>query len=216
MIISTFPARREHVALIENYGRVNRTPIIMIHSAGFYSYFRIDLQGAFPIVDTHPDEAATSDLRLLNPWPQLVDFARELTHDMENMDNYKHGHIPYAAILLYYLERWKEMHQGNYPKAYKEKTEFRKIVESGMRRDNPEGGEENFGEAVGAVLKAIVAPSLPSSLREVFEYQPMDPVSFFPRYFLLNVTVTQITQQYPVAAAKRRLGLVSSCREKKT
>lgn len=176
MIISTFPARAEHVALLENYGRVHKTPIIMAHSAGFYSYFRIDLQGAFPIVDTHPDATATTDLRLLTPWPELLDFAREMTRDIDTMDSHKHGHIPYVAILLHYLDIWRENHSGEYPKTYKEKTEFRQLVESGMRKEAG-GGEENWEEAIGAVLKTVVSPSLPNSLREVFDYQPMDPVS---------------------------------------
>ncbi|KAJ2898235.1 hypothetical protein MKZ38_004061 [Zalerion maritima] len=177
MILFTFPAKREHVALVENYGRLHRTPIVSIHSAGFYSYFRIDLQGTFPIVDTHPDTTATTDLRILDPWPELENFAMDLTHDMDNLDNHKHGHIPYVAILLHFLEKWRESHGSQNPGSYKEKVEFRKMVESGMRRDNSEGGEENFEEAAGAVLKSLGSKPLPSSLREVFEYQPLDPVS---------------------------------------
>jgi amyloid beta precursor protein binding protein 1 len=50
------------------------------------------------------------------------------------------------------------------------------LVQDGARRDNPEGGEENFDEAVAAVLKTITPSTLPPSLREVFEYKRTNPV----------------------------------------
>jgi len=170
------PIAPERLSVLEEYGRQHKTPLVAIHSAGFYSYFRISLPGAFPIVDTHPDETATTDLRLLTPWAELVEFARDMTKEIDSLDAYEHGHLPYVVILLYYLERWKQSHEGKYPSTYKEKTEFRRLVQSAARTDNPEGGEENFDEAAAAVLKTIVPPSLPSGLREVFEYTPSESV----------------------------------------
>jgi amyloid beta precursor protein binding protein 1 len=176
VIMYTHPIRPEYVALLEGYGRQHKTPLVAIHSAGFYSYFRIHLPGAFPIVDTHPDETATTDLRLLSPWPELSEFAEKMTRDIDNLDNHEHGHLPYVVILLHYLEKWKAAHGGAYPSTYKEKTEFRQMVQDAARTDSPEGGEENFEEAVAAVLKTVVPPTLPSGLREVFEYKRTDPV----------------------------------------
>jgi NEDD8-activating enzyme E1 regulatory subunit len=172
----THPISPAQLAQLEAYGQQHKTPLVAIHSAGFYSYFQINLPGAFPIVDTHPDETATTDLRLLTPWPELVTFAEGLTKDIDGLDNFEHGHLPYVVILLHYLERWKLAHDGNYPTTYKEKTEFRKIVQGATRTNNPEGGEENFEEAAAAVLKTLVPPSLPSGLKEVFEYEHTDPV----------------------------------------
>lgn len=99
-----------------------------------------------------------------------------MTKDIDTLDAYEHGHLPYVAILLHYLDKWRDSHGGAYPSTYKEKTEFRKIVQAGARTDNPEGGEENFDEAAAAVLKTVVPPSLPSGLKEVFEYEPSEPV----------------------------------------
>lgn len=90
------------------------------------------------------------------------------------MDDHDHGHIPYVVILLHYLERWREV-RGDYPKNFAEKKEFRKMVADGAR-SNPEGGEENFDEAVAAVVKTIIPTSLPTSLKEVFNYAHDDPV----------------------------------------
>ena len=177
MIMYTLPIDPAHLEVLQSYGRKHLTPLVAIHSAGLYSYFRASLPGTFPIVDTHPDEASTTDLRLLSPWPELREFATRMTKDLDSMDNHEHGHIPYVVILLHYLEQWKNAH-GQYPRNYAEKTEFRKTVSDGARRDNPEGGEENFDEAVAAVVKTIVPSSLPSSLKEVFDHCHAIPVRF--------------------------------------
>lgn len=176
LIVYTFPIDPDHLKVLQDYAGKHLTPLFAIHSAGLYSYFRVSLPGTFPIVDTHPEESATTDLRLLSPWPELQAFSRDLTKDIDAMDNHEHGHIPYLVLLLHFLEKWKETH-GDYPTKYAEKTEFRKMVAAATRTDNPEGGEENFDEAVAAVVKTIVPPSVPSSLKEVFDYPHDDPVS---------------------------------------
>ncbi len=146
-----------------------------IHSAGFYSYFQINLPGTFPVVDTHPDATATTDLRLLNPWPELAAFAEDMTKNIDDLDNYEHGHLPYVAILLHYLKEWEAAH-GKYPASYKEKAAFRELVKSKARPSDPEGVHENFLEGADAVMQTVVPLSLPSGLKEVFEYQHTDPV----------------------------------------
>ncbi|KAK0714953.1 nedd8-activating enzyme E1 regulatory subunit-like protein [Lasiosphaeris hirsuta] len=175
-IMYAHPILPEQLSLLQTYGQLHKTPLVAIHSAGFYSYFKINLPGDFPIVDTHPDETATTDLRLLSPWPELVEFAKGMTKDIDTLDAYEHGHLPYVTILLHYLEQWKESHGGAYPLTYKEKIQFRKMIQAAARTDNAEGGEENFEEAAAAVLKTVVPPSLPSGLREVFEYEPKETI----------------------------------------
>ncbi|KAL1837639.1 hypothetical protein VTJ49DRAFT_3559 [Mycothermus thermophilus] len=196
IILYTLPIRQDQLAQLEAYGQRHKTPLVAIHSAGFYSYFQLNLPGAFPIVDTHPDETATTDLRLLSPWPELVAFAEDLTKDIDNLDNYEHGHLPYVVILLHYLERWKASHDGKPPSTYKEKTEFRKLVQAAARTDNPEGGEENFDEAAAAVLKTLATPSLPSSLKEVFEYEHTDPVEQRSGFWLIADAVKQFYEKH--------------------
>jgi amyloid beta precursor protein binding protein 1 len=171
MILYTAPISRSRMELVQNYGQKHNVPVIAVHSAGFYSYFRISLPGNFPIVDTHPDSTATTDLRLLTPWEELSKFAASLTKNIETLSAHEHGHIPYVALLLHYLVQWKQTH-GSLPNTYKEKTAFRSTVAAGARTDTPEGGEENFDEAVAAVLKTISSPSVSSSVREVFDYTP--------------------------------------------
>ena len=91
------------------------------------------------------------------------------THDLESLSAHEHGHIPYLLLLLYYLQIWKTSHGGKPPTGFPEKKAFRAIVDTAMRRDNAEGGEENFEEAVKAVNKSLNPPEISSGLRDVFE-----------------------------------------------
>ncbi|KAK1975852.1 ThiF family protein [Colletotrichum cereale] len=174
MILYTLPTKPKNIQAIQSYSREHNTPLIAIHSAGFYSYFRIHLPGVYPIVDTHPDATSTTDLRLLAPWEELEAFSEEITKDIDNLNSHDHGHLPFVAILLHHLKVWKSSHNGAVPSNYKEKVEFRKLVAEATRTNNAEGGEENFEEAVAAVLKTILPPSLPSAIRQVFEYKHTD------------------------------------------
>ena len=166
-------------------------PVFYIHSNGFYSQFSVQLPQEFPIVDTHPDPVSTQDLRLLNPWPQLLQFMKAKTKDISSLNDHEHGHIPYLILLLYYLEEWKAEKNGKYPENYKEKSEFRSIVKSGERSDNSDGGEENFGEAVAAVLKSLNPPLISSGLRAVFEAEKCQSLTAkvsFQKYAHLRVS----------------------------
>ncbi|KAK3955113.1 hypothetical protein QBC32DRAFT_206174 [Pseudoneurospora amorphoporcata] len=184
-IMYTYPINHVELESLEQYSKEHKTPLIAIHSTGFYSYFTVRLPGTFPIVDTHPDETATTDLRLLSPWPELVEFAKSMTKDIDGLDNFEHGHLPFVVILLYYLDQWKATHNGAYPSKYKEKTEFRQLVRDAARTDNPEGGEENFDEAAAAVLKTVTPSSLPSGLKEVFEFEHEDPIQERPMFWII-------------------------------
>ena len=178
MIMYTHPIQKEDLALIDAYAAQHKTPVVSIHSAGFYSYFKFNIRGTFPIVDTHPDVEKTTDLRLLNPWPELVEFSREMTKDIDSLDDHDHGHIPYVVLLLYYLEKWRQSHGGENPISSKDKKEFRHLILSSARTSNPEGGEENFQEAEAAINKNIVAPRLEEGVKEIFNHQASEKVRF--------------------------------------
>ncbi|KXG52819.1 Molybdenum cofactor biosynthesis, MoeB [Penicillium griseofulvum] len=168
LVIISGPMRRSTVVPLIQEAKQLGIPVLYLHSVGFFSKFSVQLPAEFPIVETHPDPESTQDLRLLNPWPELVAAAAKLDN-LDTMDDHQHGHVPYVLLLLHFLEQWKQSHDGNAPSNYKEKTEFREFVRSQTRTSNPEGGEENFDEAVAAVLKTITPFSLRSSIREIFE-----------------------------------------------
>ena len=168
-ILATAPIAPEILRSISQEARTYNTPVFYIHCVGFYSQLTLQLPVAFPILDTHPDPETTTDLRILWPFRELRELALSKTKDLDSMNDHDHGHVPYVLLLLHYLSIWKSGHGGKPPQNYKEKTEFKELLRSGARSNNLEGGEENFDEAVAAVLKTL-NPSEPSSaVKEVFE-----------------------------------------------
>ncbi|KAI9725193.1 MAG: hypothetical protein M1828_003374 [Chrysothrix sp. TS-e1954] len=153
---------------ISEHAQRTSTPVFYIHSLGFYAHLTLQLPSAFPIVDTHPDPATTTDLRLLEPWAELTASMTKHTKDLESMDDETHGHVPYVYLLLYYLEKWKAGYDGKPPQNYSEKSAFRSMVREGARTKNAEGGEENYDEAVTNVLKNLNPHTPSSAVKEVF------------------------------------------------
>ncbi|KAL5118145.1 hypothetical protein ACEQ8H_003980 [Pleosporales sp. CAS-2024a] len=168
LLIVNAPVRPAILAKLADHAAVAAIPLFYLHSVGFYSHFSLHLPPAYPIVDTHPSPESTQDLRLLRPWPELVRYAEEKTANMDRMAPEDRGHIPYLALLLHYLDEWRKSHHGKVPDTYKEKTEFRTIVAQAARTNNPEGGEENFDEAVAAVLKSLNPPQPSSAVKDIF------------------------------------------------
>lgn len=165
-------------------------PAFYIHSLGYYSQFSLYLPPAFPIVDTHPDPTATTDLRLLKPWPELIEFAQKKTANMDTMKQDEFAHIPYICLLLHYLGQWQAQH-GKLPDSYKEKTAFRDMLRS------ISSTEENFDEACAAVLKTLNPPTAPSSVREILtapEVSSLTEIS--PPFWLIANAVQQFYMKH--------------------
>ncbi|PFH55071.1 hypothetical protein XA68_10839 [Ophiocordyceps unilateralis] len=169
IILCVLPLRPDRLASIETYAHDNHIPFVAVRSTGFYSYFHIILPGDFPVVETHPDDAANVDLRLLNPWPELMTFAGELTDNIDDLNDFDHGHLPLVVVLLHYLAVWRSNHDNMNPTTYSDKAAFRDLIAKAMRRNNAEGGEENFEEAVSSVMKLIKPLPIPASLEEIFD-----------------------------------------------
>ncbi|KAI1163685.1 hypothetical protein F5B18DRAFT_651438 [Nemania serpens] len=196
LIMYTNPTRQEDVATIEAHASQHQTPVVCIHSAGFYSYFRFSLHGTFPIVDTHPEVEKTTDLRLLEPWPELFDFAKNMVQGLDALNDHEHGHLPYLVILLHFLEQWRQSHDGKNPTTPKEKREFGKLVLGGSRTNNPEGGEENFQEAVDAINKNIKVPELEPGLKEVFDHQVSSEVEQQSSFWIIAGAIRLFYQKH--------------------
>ena len=169
LILIVGPTKAEIIQKLSTYATQRSIPLFYVHSVGFYSHFSVQLPAQFPCVDTHPESESTEDLRLLDPWEELTTFMEVKTHDLDSLSAHEHGHIPYLLLLLFYLEKWKSSHEGKAPSGFPEKKAFRAMVEEGMRKDNPEGAEENFEEAVKAVNKSINPFEISIGLREIFE-----------------------------------------------
>lgn len=168
LIILCAPVPTPDRRVICEYAQQHSVSLLYIQSAGFYSSISVQLPLALPIVDTHPDPDTIQDLRLLSPWPELVAEVIALG-DLDRLEDHHHGHVPYILILLYYLDQWKQSHNGKLPDTFKEKTALRALIKAGARTENAEGGEENFDEAAAAVLKTVAPFSIKSGCKEMFE-----------------------------------------------
>ena len=166
LVLLCAPVSETYLQRICSYASASSIPVIYIQSAGFFASLSLQLPVEFPIVDTHPDQETTQDLRLLAPWPEL-DTVVDGLGDISSLPDHEHGHIPYLLLLFHYLRAWKKAHDDKYPSTFKEKTEFREFVRSGARTNSAEGGEENYDEACAAVLKSIAPPPIGSGFKEM-------------------------------------------------
>lgn len=162
LIIVAAPIDPAILFAIQTHAEASQIPTFYLHSVGYYSHFSISLPSAFPIVETHPDPVTTTDLRLLTPWPALEEFGKQKTAGMSQMSAHDKGHIPYVALLLHYLEAWKNDHDGSVPQTYKQKQDFR---DNYVRKGSLD--EENFDEACAAVLKSLNPPTASSTVSSI-------------------------------------------------
>ncbi|KAF2720613.1 hypothetical protein K431DRAFT_285713 [Polychaeton citri CBS 116435] len=183
LILVAAPIDPSLLDVIQNHAQEVAVPTFYMHSVGFYAHCSVCLPSDFPIVDTHPDPETTSDLRLLSPWPALLEFAKEMAQDVDLMPAEQKAHVPYICLLLHYLDRWKSEHNGQPPQNYKEKTEFRDVVRAG------DFNEENFDEAVAAVLKSLNPPTPPSTVRDILATTTSMPPSARTSFWVIAQAV---------------------------
>ncbi|RPA93610.1 hypothetical protein L873DRAFT_1704432 [Choiromyces venosus 120613-1] len=147
-------------------------PTFFVNSLGFVTTLRI-YSPTHTIIETHPDSLV--DLRLFNPWPELSALVLEKTRNLDvpesegGMSDHQHGHVPYVLLLLKYLEDWKQLHDGHLPGTYSEKTQFKSMVMDKMRTNVPGASEENYEEAIGAVMKNLRNAEISSETKEVLD-----------------------------------------------
>uniref|UniRef100_H2ZIZ5 NEDD8-activating enzyme E1 regulatory subunit n=1 Tax=Ciona savignyi TaxID=51511 RepID=H2ZIZ5_CIOSA len=122
-----------------------KIPLVICYSYGFTGYLRI-VVNEHCVVESHPDNAH-ADLRLLDPFPELIEYANSI--DLEQMEKKEHSHVPYLIILYKYLQAWRKENDGQAPKNWKEKRQFKEKVLEGIRKNEHgvQEDEENFEEA---------------------------------------------------------------------
>ena len=142
-------------------------PLIIADSVGMFGYLRLVLK-EHAIVKAHPDNTL-ADLRLDQPFPELVDYFNSM--DLDKMDYLEHSHTPYLTILYKALELWQQQTGLKWPKNYKEKCQIKELIKS-MVLKNEEGvplQEENFEEALTNVNNGFSNTHIPSEIADLFE-----------------------------------------------
>jgi amyloid beta precursor protein binding protein 1 len=106
--------------------------LISIRQYGLIASLRLYKQEV-AIIESKPDNVKIDDLRVVTPFPELLQFAMNI--NMSSLDSQEHGHTPYVVILIQILQKWKVeviiffikyiQHGGKLPKTTAEKDEFR-------------------------------------------------------------------------------------------
>ncbi|KDO21711.1 hypothetical protein SPRG_21242 [Saprolegnia parasitica CBS 223.65] len=141
-------------------------PLLIVHSFGLLGYVRLQVPN-HTIVDSKPD-APFHDLRIAEPFPELLSFANEF--NLETMNSHEHGHVPYVIILIQSINEWKAAHGGDLPKTFVAKNEFKALVQAKARGSF--GQELNFSEAVDNAFKAytLTKDAIPDDVRDVLAH----------------------------------------------
>ena len=153
-------------------------PLMLLRSAGFLGYIRLQLK-EHVVVEAHPDNQAP-DLRLDQAWPALHEWLDNQALAMDTMSLKDHGHTPYPVLVFRALQEWRQGHSSP-PGNYREKRELKEKILAAMRKreGNEEvfEDEENFEEA-GRAVNTVVAPTVvPSATREILDDPAAETIS---------------------------------------
>lgn len=97
------------------------------------------------VVESHPESIV--DLRLDMPWPKLASLVKE--YDFSNMTPHIASHIPFPALILEALFRWR-LEYNSMPTSKVEKDEFKILIKSLVGEC---GDDENLREAFSHCYK---------------------------------------------------------------
>ena len=141
-------------------------PLLVARSYGFLGYLRLAV-AEHCVVESHPDNAH-HDLRIDVPFAGLSKYVDGI--NLETLDNTAHSHVPFIVLLMKWAKMWRDSHNGDLPKNYAQKKEFKELLRQGIRM-NEKGSpmeEENFDEAIKSVNTALVPTSIPSAVLALF------------------------------------------------
>ena len=141
-------------------------PLLVARAYGFLGYLRLAC-AEHCVVESHPDNVHY-DLRIDVPFTRLIQYVDNI--DLEALDNTAHSHVPFIVLLMKWAQMWQGSHNGELPKNYAEKKQFKELLRQGIRindKGNPME-EENFDEAIKSVNTALVPTSVPSTVGTLF------------------------------------------------
>jgi amyloid beta precursor protein binding protein 1 len=138
-------------------------PFILLRSYGMIGYLR-QYKREHCSIESKPADKELSDLRLASPFEELEKYC--LDFDMEPLDSMEHGHVPYVVILIKAFKIWKESHNGELPKSFAEKDEFKATVKSMAKNFSK---EINFTEAIENAYKAFGYEAVPFQIQEILD-----------------------------------------------
>eukprot|EP00958_Prasinococcus_capsulatus_P020016 scaffold2551_cov376-Prasinococcus_capsulatus_cf.AAC.9 len=117
------------------------------------------------VVEAKPDNVVL-DMRVVEPWPQLQEFA--FGFDLESLPDNEHSHVPWLILLIKALEAWRrekesEMTSSDVPRTSADKAELKAVLKK-LRRNVD---QQNFKEALGNAYHVRQVLELPSATAQL-------------------------------------------------
>lgn len=142
-------------------------PLVLARSYGMIGQVRL-VAREHCVIESKPSPEPAVDVRIANPYPELLAYANAINLTELNDKDYKH--VPYIAILVKLAQQWKSTHADTLPKTMQEKAEFRLLIK-GMAR-KPWGEEENLDEAMAFAYFAFGGRPIPYDVQDVLDKAP--------------------------------------------
>lgn len=118
------------------------------------------------VIESKPD-SKVDDLRLSNPWAELLTHCRSV--DLAEVDDALHSHIPWGVLLVKAGQLWRAQHDNDLPRSAADRAAFKDLLRSWQRTiDGIPIPEENFGEAVANAHRLWAPPSIRTSISLFF------------------------------------------------
>ncbi|EPY51513.1 NEDD8 activating enzyme [Schizosaccharomyces cryophilus OY26] len=144
---------------LEAFLRSKGIPLIYYNSIGFVGIIRISV----PEYTTVQSQSEVPlDLRLRNPWPELIDHVRSL--NVSQMDGTKRNELTYIELLIHYMLQFEALHHRK-----PENSDDRKVLQGMIRKDINGQASENYEEALSSYWRVFQEYKIPSNVMEVLQ-----------------------------------------------
>jgi amyloid beta precursor protein binding protein 1 len=163
----------------------NNIPLILTEAVGFVGYLKVAAQ-EHTIVETHPDSLV--DLRLVDPFAELLEFTESFGNIDEIQDADKFNQIPSVILLLHYLQKWKNSNEGRVPSNYKEKKLFKETLPV-LKREFVD--LENLSEALEYVNFHVKPYQVPRDILALFDSHNLNLTQNSSNFWVLVKSLKQ-------------------------
>ncbi|CAG9761541.1 unnamed protein product [Ceutorhynchus assimilis] len=143
-------------------------PLLVCQSIGFLGYIRLQIK-EHTVIEAHPDNESP-DLRLDQPWPALNDYLNSI--DIEQLDQKEKSHVPPVAILHYYLNKYKDSHDGNVPQKRSEREQLQQMIKDSGHSEEGNNRfilEENFEQAIHYANTCATTKPIPDHVQTILD-----------------------------------------------
>ena len=176
----------ESVSLVASIAWASNIPLINVKTNGLIGMCRLQLRH-HDIIESKLNVDSKFDLRVANPFPELVEFFHRFQFDYNTgtVNDKDIAHIPYVVILYHTIQLWKRNGNELPLKTKASKDEFNKVVASWVPSTVNINDLVNFEEATKQLnvlncTKPCVLPDEVMELMNEIVQTPLDVLNYTP------------------------------------